>query len=518
MHSRVFSASVKMSGATSISRLLGLVREQVMAAIFGASGITDAFLVAYRIPNMLRDLFAEGAFSAAFVPIFTEINQKDPRKARRLLWSLFLSLLIMTGLISLGFMIFAPQLVSLFAPRFTLDPDKFQLTVWQIRLMAPFLTLISLAALFMGVLNTLKFFFAPALAPAFFNLMMIASIIFMPGHLESHNIHPGLSLALGVVAGGLLQMGIQFPLLCLKGYGPLRPLSLFSSSCRKIGKKVSVGLLGITATQINLLVTTIMATGTTTGAVSWLSYAFRLFQLPVGVLGISVANSHLVYFSEAWKKNNREDALSSLRSSFECSLFALLPAMAVGVALAPQIIHLIFERGAFKAYDTAMTATALKLYLLGLPFYGIYKILLPTFYALDRPQIPVMASAISIAVNIVLCVILVPLWGFQALAASSSLSMMANTLIQIVIIRKHLGLPFTFFMDKRIVKLIVSAALCYLPIHYLGDYVSLNNAISMEILQILALLIGSGVIYISSIFLFGERTLLKSFVYSSRSS
>ncbi len=195
MSINVFLASLKMAVATFLSRILGLVREQVIAFYFGASGFTDAFLVAYRIPNLLRDLFAEGAFSAAFVPAFVEANLESKDRARKLLWSLFIILGVITFSFTVLIFIFAPEIIALFAPTFVENPEKFDITVLLTRIMSPFLFLISLAALFMGVLNSLKVFFVPSLAPAFFNITMIASILGFTHFFSERNLNPILSVA-----------------------------------------------------------------------------------------------------------------------------------------------------------------------------------------------------------------------------------------------------------------------------------------------------------------------------------
>jgi len=201
---KIFKSAAKMGSATFISRILGLVREQFMAATFGASGLTDAFLVAYRIPNLLRDLFAEGAFSSAFVPVFTEALQVGEKEARRLLWSLFLILTCMTGVLSVLIIWFAPEVIMLFTDQaFTDDRAKFEVTVTLVRIMAPFLVVISLAALFMGALNSLKIFFVPALAPAFFNIIMIAAIIILPNMFSARGLNPILGLGVGGLGRGL---------------------------------------------------------------------------------------------------------------------------------------------------------------------------------------------------------------------------------------------------------------------------------------------------------------------------
>lgn len=223
---KVLFSTLKMAIATFCSRILGLVREQVLAYYFGASGLTDAFLVAYRIPNLLRDLFAEGAFSAAFVPTFIETQRESKEEARKLFWKLFYLLGLVTLTISAIIIYFAPEIINLFAPTFIQDKDKFDLTVLLTRIMAPFLCLVSLAALFMGVLNSLKVFFIPSFAPVFFNISMILSMLFFPAVLIPRGIDPIISLGLGVMIGGLAQALFQFPKIIKLGYGPVMPGNL----------------------------------------------------------------------------------------------------------------------------------------------------------------------------------------------------------------------------------------------------------------------------------------------------
>lgn len=448
-----------MAIATFLSRILGLVREQVMAAYFGASGITDAFLVAYRIPNLLRDLFAEGAFSSAFVPTFVEANQESQEKSRELLWSLFWLLTFITGIISILMAIFAPELIEIFAPSFTKDPEKFQITVTLTRIMSPFLTFVSLAALFMGALNSLKVFFVPSLAPAFFNLASIVCQLALSGILYSWGYHPVYSLAIGVMVGGVLQMGVQLPLLYKRGFRPMWPKELWSKRAQKIVKMIGPGMVGFAATQINLLISTILATGTVVGATSWLNYSFRLFQLPVGILSVSIGNSNLVHFSESWKKGDREGAIRFLQSSYTLSLLTVMPALSMLYFLSDEMVNVIFERGRFDHASTLFTAEALRLYALGLPFYSFYKIWVPTFYALDRQKIPVIASLFSIGFNISFCLILTPIFGFKVLALGTTLSMLVNSGFQSIVLKKDLNLPMSFFVNARVLKIILSTVI-----------------------------------------------------------
>lgn len=458
-----------MAVATFASRILGLVREQAIAGVFGASGLTDAFNVAYRVPNMLRDLFAEGAFSAAFVPIFTEARLKDPMEARKLLWSLFVLLGGITGFLSIFIILLAPQIASILTTeRFLGDLQRFEITVSLIRIMAPFLLLVSLSALFMGALNSIKIFFVPALAPAFFNIVMIVCILTLPKYLEAHGVHGIIALGIGVVAGGFVQLMVQIPLIFKKAYGPIGVSSFVNDYTKRIVHRVGIGTIGIAANQINIIITTILATGTTLGAVSWLAYSFRLFQFPVGILSVSIAGSNLVHFSDAWKTGEKEKAKTILGSSYFLSYLTIVPALALLFALARESVHLVFERGAFTAEDTHMTTSALYFYLVGLPSYGFYKIFTPTFFSLDRPRIPVMISVLSILCNIIFCVLMVPHFGFAILALGTSLSMILNSSIQGFFLKKYLNLSFSFYVNWRIIKIWIGGILCFAVTKFLA--------------------------------------------------
>jgi putative peptidoglycan lipid II flippase len=505
----VLKSSIKMAIATFISRILGLVREQVMAAYFGASGVTDAFLVAYRIPNLLRDLFAEGAFSSAFVPTFVEVNQESREKSRELMWSLFWLLLFITGLISLGIIIFAPEIIQVFAPAFKDQPEKFEITVNLTRIMGPFLTFVSLAALFMGVLNSLKVFFVPAVAPAFYNIMSILGMLFLSGILTSWGYHPIYSLGVGALFGGIMQCLVQLPLILKHGLRPLWPNQFWTEKSKKVFKLLGPGLVGFAATQINLLVVTILATGTLQGAVSWLNYAFRLFQLPVGILSVSIGNSNMVHFSEAWKSGKVNEAKKVLESSYFLSFLTVMPALAILYVLSNPIINLIFERGKFSANDTLMTAKALQMYALGLPFYGLYKIWVPTFYALDRQKIPVIGSFLSIAFNIAFCMLLTPHYGFKILALGTTLSVTVNAVFQTLILKKDLNLSFKFFFPPRLFKILFATFISGFAVQNLFSIDSFQENILMKTFWVFTEILALASIYGFSLIIMGEGNAVK---------
>jgi putative peptidoglycan lipid II flippase len=502
----IIKSSIKMAIATFFSRILGLIREQVMAAYFGASGVTDAFLVAYRIPNLLRDLFAEGAFSSAFVPTFVEANQESQAKSRELMWSLFWLLFFITGSICVGIMVFAPELIQLFAPAFTQDPEKFQLTVNLTRIMAPFLTFVSLAALFMGVLNSLKVFFIPALAPASYNVMSILSMLGLSGALAANGYHPIYSLGIGAMLGGFMQAAVQVPLIYQKGFRPMWPKQFWTDRSKKVFKLLGPGLFGFAATQINLLVTTILATGTLIGATSWLNYSFRLFQLPVGILSVSIGNSNLVHFSEAWKKGDTSGAKGSLQSSYFLSFLTVMPALVVLYCLSEEIVNLIFERGRFDRFSTLNTAEALRMYALGLPFYGLYKILVPTFYALDRQKIPVIASITSIGFNIGFCLFLTPVFGFKILALGTTLSVFLNSLILGWVLKKDLKLSWGFYFNPRMLKVLVASIFSAIVVETLLKVEFFNQPFWSKSFYLAAQISAVAALYISVLMLLGERS------------
>jgi len=508
--SLIFS-SLKMATATFSSRILGLVREQTMAAMFGASGLTDAFTVAYRIPNMLRDLFAEGAFSSAFVPTFMEMKGESFEKARSFLWSMFFVLLAITALISTIVIINAENVIFLMTDeKFVADEKRLALCVTMVQIMAPFLTLVSLSALFMGALNSLKVFFWPAMAPAFFNVVMIGSMILMPGWLITKGHHPILSLALGVLLGGFAQLCVQIPLIIKHGFFPKRKMSLTRDGINSTLNKLGIGTIGIAANQINILITTVLATGTVVGAVSWLTYGFRLFQFPVGVLSVSIAGSNLVHFSDEIKAGNVEAARKILKSSYNLSWLVIIPAMALMFALSDQSVHLVFQRGAFSALDSDQVTAVLKVYLIGLPFYGLFKIFGPTFFSLDKAKVPVLISVTAIICNIIFCLVMVPKYGFTILALGTSLSMMMNCLLQSLFLRRFLSLPLSFFIDLTLVKLSLAGVLCWLFADFFGrSLYHFHHTLFQRIFEFLGVCSLTAIFYILCLAVLGEASGLK---------
>ncbi len=459
-----------MSVATFISRILGLIRELLIAAYFGASGMTDAFWVAFRVPNMLRDLFAEGNFNSAFLPILTEESKKSKAKGLEVFWSAGVLLLVSTSLCSIGVIYFSEEIILGIAPSFQKQPEVFQVTVNSIKVLSFFLPLVSLAALSMSYLNTKKVFFAPALAPASLNVMMILSIIFMTPIFISNGAQPVYALTLGGITGGAMQLLVQVPFLVKNSAFSRVKIALMSAPVKKILYRMSFGLVGVAATQINLLVGTFLATGAGVGSVSYLTYSLRLFQFPVGIFGVSLSNSNLVFFSDAVKDGDFRLARSILKKSYHLSVLVLIPASFFLWTFSREFTYLIFERGAFGELDREMTSTALRAYLYGLPFYCVFKLLAPTFYALDKEKYPILISAFSVLINILFSVSLIDSYGFVILAYGVSISVVVNSLLQVIFLRPLLGIGFRFFLTATAARILSSGLIALGLIFYLKSF------------------------------------------------
>jgi putative peptidoglycan lipid II flippase len=424
---RVAAAAGKVSLATMASRLLGLAREQVMAAFFGAGTQTDAFNVAFRVPNLLRDLFAEGALSAAFVPTFTEAEHREGRARAWVLGGQVMNALALAlaGVTVLGWFA-APWLVPLLAPGFERVPGKLELTVTLSRVMLPFLLFVALAAAAMGMLNAVRRFTVPALAPLFLNLGMIVAGVALIPVFERAGQPAILAMAVGVLAGGFLQFAVQVPALWAMGFRPAWPPVLTHPGVRRIALLMLPATVGLAATQLNLFVNTILASMLVEGSVSWLAYAFRLMQLPIGVFGVALATVALPTVSRHAVTGDRAALRDTLAGAVRLVFALTLPATFGLWALSEPIVRLLYQRGAFVASDTDRTAQALAAYCLGLCAYAAVKVLVPAFYALGDTRTPVRASFLSVAVNLGGNLLLMGPLGHVGLALSTSLTMLFN--------------------------------------------------------------------------------------------
>ena len=438
-----------VSLAVMASRVLGLVRDQVFATLFGAGLQYDAFLTAFRVPNLLRDLLAEGALSSAFVTTFTQtLQQKGKEEALRLSNRVATLIVVSIAAISVVAWIFTPEIVRLLAPGFFAVPGKAELTIELTRVMMPFLLLIALAAQAMGMLNAFNVYGIPALASAFFNLGSIAGGLLL-GYLigPAVGLSPIGGMAYGVVIGGFLQFAVQWPSLRRCGVGYRADFNVNDAGVRQILRLMGPAIIGAAAVQINVFINTSFASAIidpTTGAirngpVSWLNYAFRFMQFPIGVFGVAIATAALPTLSRSTSNVDYGEFRQTLAHSLALVFLLCIPS-AVGLAvLAKPIVALVFEHGKFTAFDTTQTANALAAYSVGLAGYGAIKVLSPAFYALNDARTPMLISLGSIAVNYFMNWLLVGPFGHVGLAFSTSAVALVNFLLLAMFMRRRLG-------------------------------------------------------------------------------
>lgn len=413
-HSVTRSAGI-VSIAVLFSRVLGLVREQVFAFYFGAGFLNDAFQLAFRIPNVLRDLFAEGALSAAFVKVFTDYQiNKSEKEAWRLASLVLNALAIVLSVITIIGVLFSRQFVDLIADGFS--PEKAALATTLTQIMFPFILLVALAAVAMGVLNTKGIFGVPASASTVFN---IASIMF--GLLFAYwlsggswaasidrNVVPSgaaqwaiIGMAIGTLIGGAAQFVMQIPSLYKVGFRFSPILSFVDPGVKRVMRLMGPAILGTSAVQINVLVNTFFVSGID-GGISWLGYAFRLMQFPIGLFGVAVGTASIPVLSRLAAEGKTKDFRDTLSSSMNLVFLMTLPSACGLIVLGEPIIRLLYSHGgAFKESDVPMTAWALSGYAIGLTGYAAIKVLSPAFYAMDDAKTPMLVGVASILVNAV---------------------------------------------------------------------------------------------------------------------
>jgi putative peptidoglycan lipid II flippase len=438
--SRLARSAASAGLATMTSRILGVVREQVVASYFGAGAAMDAYNVAFRIPNLLRDLFAEGAMSAAFVPTFTRtLTTSGKESAWRLGNHVINALIVVTGaLVVIGIVFAEPLVLVLAAERYTSDPGQLALTVQLARIMLPTLTLIALAAAFMGMLNSLQHYFIPALSPASFNVLTIVCAVVLVPFMPVFGLEPIVAIAIGTLLGGVAQLAIQWPTMHGEGFRYRFDVDWQDPGLRRMLTLMGPGTVGLAATQVNVFVNTLLATATETGAVSWLQYAFRLMYLPIGLFGVSIATAVLPVVSRHATERNDEAVRDTVANGVSLMLMLNVPASVGLIVLAHPIVRVILERGRFTAADTTATAAALQFYALGLLAYSVVRIVSPIFYALGRSRTPVTVSIITVLVNAGLNLMLVRVLGFRGLALGTSIAALFNATTLLILLRNRL--------------------------------------------------------------------------------
>jgi putative peptidoglycan lipid II flippase len=427
-----------ISALTMVSRVLGLVREQVFAALLGAGLHADAFQIGFRIPNLLRDLFAEGALSAAFVPIYTRALLEEGRTGAHRLASRLLTLLavVLLALVAIGIVLAGP-LVAVLAPGFGAIPGKAEITIRLTRVMMPFLPLVSFAAVAMGMLNAEERYGPPALSPAMFNLVAIlwgAALWAMRFPLEQI----ALGWAVGTLLAGGAQLLVQIPSLRGMGWSWRPEWAPADPGIRKIAELMTPATVGLAAVQINIFVNSYFASFQP-GAVAWLNYAFRILYLPIGVFGVALGTIATTGLSRRAASGDFDGLRTILRQSLSMLAFLTVPATVGLMVLGVPIVRLLYERGRFSPADTQSTAGALLVYSVGLLAYTGVKVLAPAFYAIGTPRVPLFASALAVLTNVLINVTFFARVGFRAVALGTALGSLANVAALLVLFERRVG-------------------------------------------------------------------------------
>ncbi len=454
---QVARAAGVVGAMTMISRVFGYLRDAVIATYFGAGAAADAFFVAFRIPNFLRRLFGEGSLTISFVPVFTEALEKEGKERARELASIcFTVFSVILALLTLLGIIFAPQIILLLAPGYQGVADKMSLTVLLTRIMFPYTLLICLVALAMGVLNSVKHFFAPAFAPVLLNIAMIFCGIGLYHVMDP----PILGLAIGVVAGGVLQLILQAPFLLKKGYFPRIIFRFNDPGLKKIAILMLPAMFGMAVHTFAVFINTIFASLLEEGAVSYLFYADRLMELPLGVFAIAVGAAVLPSMSRQAAHNDFAGLKDTLSYAIRLVMFVSLPAAAGLIALSHPIVNVLFQRGEFDLAATQATAKTLIFFCAGLPFFAALRVIVPTFYSMKNTVTPVIFAAIALFVTLVCDLLFIgpvqytdiallafltenlnvtgPL-GYGGLALATSVGAMVNCLGLIVLLKGKVG-------------------------------------------------------------------------------
>jgi putative peptidoglycan lipid II flippase len=452
--------AVLIALAVLCSRVLGLVRLIVFGALFGGGRLMDAYITAFRIPNLLRDLVGEGALSTAFITTFSKTLLREGEQSAWQLANkvLTMAVIVISGLVLLGIAL-APWLVALLGWGFS--PAKAALTVELARIMYPFILIVSLAALIMGMLNARNVFGIPALASSFFNLGTIIAGVGLGWWLDPHfGPKATVGLAIGTLIGGLLQLGVQIPRLRRFGYRFRPDFRWRDSRVKAILLIMGPSLIAASSVQVNVVVNSGFASLLGNGPITWLQYAFRLMQFPLGMFGVALGTVALPMLSRMAAAADHEGFRTELARGLRLVLLMTVPAAIGLIMLAGPIVSVLYQHGRFSAHDALETAGALRLYAIGLCGYAALKVLVNAFYAIDRRKTPMVVSLCAMGLNVLLCwfTTLRLHWGPQGLAFSTACVATTNFVVLYALMRRHLGRLESRAMLKLLVRLSVACA------------------------------------------------------------
>jgi len=504
---KVAKAAAIFGSTTLISRIFGFIRDMVVARAFGAGMVADAFFVSYRIPALLRELFAEGSMSAAFIPVFSrELHDSGERDALKLAKATFTILIIILGIIIVAGIIGAPFVVSVIAPGFHSTGGKFDLTVHLTRIMFPYLMFISLAALAMGILNTLGSFFISGISSVMLSVFMISGVYLIAPNFDV----PIYGLAIGVILGGIAQFAVQVPSLWKRkmklgwNFEPANP------GVMQIGKLMFPMLLGLSVTQINIFVNTVLSSLLDEGSVAYLYYGIRLIHFPLGIFGVAMASAILPTLSASTARKEYDEVRNTYSFAIRLLFFITLPAMVGFIVLRIPIVSVLFQSKAFDFNATIGTAEALLYYSVGLWAFAGTRVTAQVFYSLQDTKTPVKAAVIAVVVNIILSVILMKPLKHGGLALATSVASMINLAFLIWALRKKLGRinlrEIVYSLKTVVPATIIMGLIAWLITR--GDIWAMDGYIIKKIGLLSGSIFASAAVYIVILYIFKCKELL----------
>ena len=504
---QITKAATIIGTGTLLSRIFGFLRDMVVAYFFGAGMAADAFFVAFRIPNLWRKLVGEGSLTISFIPVYTEyLTQRSEEETREVTHIAFTVAGIALLILTIFGILFSPILIRLIAPGFVRIPEKFQLTVTLNQIIFPYLFFMGLFALCMGILNSLRHFFAPAFAPVFLNICIIISVFLFYHAFQ----RPVMSLAIGVLAGGVIQFLFQIPFL-LKGRISFRfNFNFRHPAIKRIGSLMIPGLIGTAVYQINVFVDTIFASFLPGGSVSYLWFADRLMEFPLGIFAFAIGMAALPSFSALVSQGKMGEFKETLFFAFRLVSFVSIPAMVGLIALKTPIVNLLYQRGKFDYFATEMTVRALFCYSVGLWAIAGARTIVPAFYSLQDTRTPLKIALICLGANVILNYILIHPLQHAGLALATSLSSILN----LVLLSRMLNVKLGGIDLKKNIQSLFRILLCSLPMglmSYLicsrGKWTESGNVIEKVFLLAFGMMAGLGVYLINSYWMKNEEFL-----------
>ena len=460
---RIDKAAGIVGGFTFLSRILGLIRDMVIARIFGSGVITDAFFVAFRIPNLLRRLFGEGSLTVAFIPVFSEYLNKDKKDALRLANGFLTIVSILLAIVVIIGIFLAPWIVRLQAYGFGSSSYEYRLTVLLTRITFPYLFFICLVAFFMGVLNSFKHFSAPAAAPILLNLSIIGAAFLLSPHLGV----PIVGLAIGVLIGGFLQLCLQIPWALRYGLNLIPSLKEINHpGIKRIGVLMIPAIFGSAVYQLNQFIGTLLASFLPKGSISWLYYADRLVQFPLGVFAISISTAALPSLSDHMADDKKEDFIKILRHALSLTFFISIPSIAGLIILGKPIIMTLFQRGQFHSIDTQNTNYALIFYAVGLWAFSGSRILVSAFYSMQDTKTPVKIATVALVSNLIFSLILMHPLRHGGLALGLSIASSIQFFLLVIFLIPVTGADMIKGISRDILKFCLCTIIMAVTIYY----------------------------------------------------